>query len=107
MILISQNSVDNPMIKNFLVRMKLLVLLLLCHRLSAATYGTGWPLVGSAGGRRVAQRADQRTTVWQRAHKRFTQVRAAARHKTLLLLWWIDGGMNGVVCNTLCPTRFS
>ena len=23
---------------------------------------------------------------------RFTQVRAAARHKTLLLLWWIDGG---------------
>ena len=44
------------------------------------------------GGRRVAQRADQREVGRQRAHKQFTQVRAAARHKTLVLLWWIDGG---------------
>ena len=72
-----------------------------CCEISATTYGTGWPLAGSAGGRRVAQRADQRTAARQRAHKQFTQVRAAARRKTLLLLWWIDGGMNVVVRSTL------
>ena len=66
-----------------------------------ATYGTRRPLAGSAGGRRAAQRADQRTTARQRAHKKFTQVRAAARRKTLLLLWWIDGGMEVVVHSTL------
>ena len=73
----------------------------ICRRISAATYGTGRPLAGSTGGRRVAQRADQRTTAHQRAHKKFTQVRAAARRKTLLLLWWIDGGMSVVVRSTL------
>ena len=31
----------------------------------------------------------------------FTQVRAASRHKTLLLLWWIDGGKLLVVRSTL------
>ena len=29
-----------------------------CREISVATYGTEWPLVGMAGGRRVAQRAD-------------------------------------------------
>ena len=72
-----------------------------------ATYGTGWPLVGSVGGGRVAQRADQRMAARQRAHKQFTQVRAAMRHKTLLLLWWIDGGMNVVVYSTLARQGLS
>ena len=71
------------------------------HGISVATYVTGQPLAGSAGGRRVAQRADQRTTARQRAHKQFTQVRAATRRKTLLLLWWIDGGMSVVMHSTL------
>jgi hypothetical protein len=31
----------------------------------------------------------------------FTQVRDAARHKTLLLLWWIDGGKMVVQRSTL------
>ena len=66
-----------------------------------ATYGTRRPLAGSAGGRRVAQRVDQRTAARQRAHKQFTQVRATVRRKTLLLLWWIDGGKVVVVCSTL------
>ena len=43
-----------------------------CRGISAATYGTGWPLVGSAGGRRVAKRAEQHAATWQRAHKQFT-----------------------------------
>ena len=72
-----------------------------CRGISAATYGTRRPLAGSAGGRRVAQRADQRTAARQRAHKQFTQVRAAARRKTLLLLWWIDGGKVVVERSTL------
>ena len=42
-----------------------------CRGISAATYGTGWPLVGSAGGRRIAQRANQRTAARRGAHKRF------------------------------------
>ena len=29
-----------------------------CCGISASTYGIGWPLAGSAGGRRIAQRAD-------------------------------------------------
>ena len=49
----------------------------------------------------VAQRADQRTSARRRAHKQFTQVQAAVRRKTLLLLWWIDGGVNVVMCSTL------
>ena len=69
--------------------------------MSAATYGTGWSLACLAGGLLDAQRADQRMAARQRAHKQFTQVRAAARRKTLLLLWWIDSGMNVVVCSTL------
>ena len=72
-----------------------------CRGISAATYGTGRPLVGSARGSRVAQRADQCTIARQRAHKKFTQVRAAARRKTLLLLWWIDGGKDGGERSTL------
>ena len=31
----------------------------------------------------------------------FTQVRASVRHKTLLLLWWIDGGKVEVVRSTI------
>ena len=31
----------------------------------------------------------------------FTQVRAAVRRKTLLLLWWIDGGKGGGECKAL------
>ena len=76
-----------------------------CRGISAATYGTGRPLAGSAGGRRVAQRADQRTAARQRAHKQFTQVRAAARRKTLLLLWWIDGGNERGGAWYTCPAR--
>ena len=72
-----------------------------CRGISAATYGTEWSLAGLAGGRRVAQRADQRAAARQRAHKQFTQVRATARRKSLLLLWWIDGGMNVVVRSAL------
>ena len=40
-----------------------------CHRISTTTYVTRRPLAGSAGGRRVAQRADQCTAARQRAHK--------------------------------------
>ena len=63
--------------------------------------GPGRPLVGSVGG--VALHKEQRN---MRQHGRdctssFTQVRAAARHKTLLLLWWIDGGMWIMQCSTL------
>ena len=59
-----------------------------------------------AGGRRVAERADERIAAWQKAHEQFTQVRAAVRRKTLLLLWWIDGGMNVGVCSTLARQGF-
>ena len=69
--------------------------------ISAATYGTGWPLAGSARARHIAQRAYQRAAARQRAHKQFTKVWAAARRKTLLLLWWIDGGMSVVTRSTL------
>ena len=72
-----------------------------CRGISAATYGTGWSLAGSAGGHRVAQREDQRTAARQRGHEQFTQGRATATRKTLLLLWWIDDGMNVVVHSTL------
>ena len=72
-----------------------------CCGISTATYGNRRPLAGSAGGRRIAQRADQRIAARQRTHKQFTQVWAAARHKTLLLLWWIDGGMEVVKHSTL------
>ena len=59
-------------------------------RISVAGYprppmGPGGPLLVRRG-RRVAQRADQRAAARQRAHKQFTQVRATARRKTLLLL---------------------
>ena len=33
--------------------------------------GPGWPLAGSAGGSRVAQRVDQRGAVRQRSHGQF------------------------------------
>ena len=72
-----------------------------CFGISAATYGTEWPLVGSAGGRRVAQRADKCGAARHGSHKQFTQVRAAVRRKTLLLLWWIDGGRVVVERSTL------
>ena len=54
--------------------------------------GPGGPLLVRQGG--VALHKEQ-TSVGQhgRDHTRnFTQVRAAVRRKTLLLLWWIDGG---------------
>ena len=66
-----------------------------------ATYGTRRSLAGSAGGRRVAQRAEN---VRQRGSDHtcnFTQVRAAVRRKTLLPLWWIDGGKGGGEHSTL------
>ena len=47
---------------------------------------------GSAGAE-VVQRADQ-----GEAHERFTQVRAARMHKTLLLLACIDFLLGSVVC---------
>ena len=72
-----------------------------CCEISAATYGTRRPLVGSAGGRRIAQRADQRTVAQLRAHKQYIQVWAITRHKTLLLLWWIVGEMEVVKHSTL------
>ena len=72
-----------------------------CRGISAAAYGTGRPLAGSAGD--VLLHKEQ-TSVGQ--HDRdhtgsSTQVRSAARRKTLLLLWWIDGGKVVVVCSTL------
>ena len=36
----------------------------------------------------------------------FTQVRAAVRRKTLLLLWWIDGGKVVVERSTLARQGF-
>src|SRR5215216_6593643 len=44
--------------------------------------------------RSVGQRGSDHTS-------NFTQVWAAVRHKTLLLLWWIDGGRKVVVRSTL------
>ena len=66
-----------------------------------ATYGTKGPLASSVGGQRIAQRADERGAARQGSHKQFTQVRAAVRRKTLLLLWWIDGGKVVVERSTL------
>ena len=57
------------------------------------------------GGRRIAQRAEQRAAARQRTHKQFTQVRAAARCKTLLLLWWIYGGNERGGAWYTCPAR--
>ena len=71
---------------------------MVCRGRSAATYWTGRPLACSAGD--VALHKEQ-TSARQRAHKQFTQVRATARRKTLLMLWWIDGGMSVVVRSTL------
>ena len=54
--------------------------------------GPGGPLLVRQGG--VALHKEQ-TSVGQHGKNHtgnFTQVRAAARRKTLLLLWWIDGG---------------
>ena len=70
-------------------------------RETTATYGTRRSLAGSAGGRRVAQRGDEHGAAWQGSHKQFTQVRATVRRKTLLLLWWIDGGKGGGEHSTL------
>lgn len=53
--------------------------------------GPEGPLLVRQGGRRVAQRADERGAARQGSHEQFTQVQAAVRRKTLLLLWWIDG----------------
>ena len=63
--------------------------------------GPGGPLLVRQGD--VALHKEQ-TSVWQ--HDRdhtgsFTRVRATARCKTLLLLWWIDGGKVVVECSTL------
>ena len=54
--------------------------------------GPGGPLLVRQGGNALHK---EQTSVGQdgkdHAHN-FTQVRAAVRCKTLLLLWWIDGG---------------
>nr|XP_045083787.1 uncharacterized protein LOC120962986 [Aegilops tauschii subsp. strangulata] len=67
--------------------------------------GYPWPPMGP-GGPLLVRQGDvmlhkEQISARQRAHKQFTQVRATARHKTLLLLWWIDGRMNVVVRGTL------
>ena len=68
-----------------------------CRGMSTATYGTGRPLADSAGGCRVAQRAEECEAAQQGSHDRFTQV----SRKTLLLLWWIDDGNVVFVRSTL------
>ena len=63
--------------------------------------GPGGPLLVRQGD--VALHKEQ-TSVGQhdRDHTgNFTQVRAAVRRKTLLLLWWIDGGKVVVERSTL------
>ena len=70
-------------------------------RETTATYGTRRPLAGSAGGETLHK---EQMSVGQhgRDHTRnFTHVRAAVRRKTLLLLWWIDGGRMVVEHSTL------
>ena len=70
-------------------------------RETTTTYGAMSPLWFGRGDEHVAQRAE---TVAQHGRDHtgnFTQVQAAARRKTLLLLWWIDGGMEVVKHNTL------
>lgn len=84
-----------------LVRMKCSYYKIYCRGKTTATYETRRPLAGSAGGHHVAQRSDQHGAARQESHKKFTQVRAVVRHKTLLLLWWIDGGNLVVEHNTL------
>ena len=66
-----------------------------------ATDGIRRPLAGSVGD--VALHKEQ-TSVGQHGKDHagiFTQVRAAVRRKTLLLLWWIDGGKVVVEYSTL------
>ena len=63
--------------------------------------GPGGPLLVRQGA--VALHKEQ-TSVGQHGRDHacnFTQVRAAVRCKTLLLLWWIDGGKVVVECSTL------
>ena len=66
-----------------------------------ATYGTKGPLLVWQGGCRVAQRAEERAAARPQLHRQFYPVRAAVRRKTLLLLWWIDGGKVVVERSTL------
>ena len=63
--------------------------------------GPEGPLLVRQGRRRVAQRAEERGTACRDHMVDFTQVQAAVRRKTLLLLWWIDGGRMMVGCGTL------
>ena len=68
---------------------------------TTATYGTRRPLAGSAGGDTLHK---EQTSVAQHGRDHagnFTQVRAAMRRKTQLLLWWIDGGKVVVERSTL------
>ena len=55
-----------------------------------ATYGAIGPLWFGKGEGRIAQRAETVEQCGSDDMGSFTQVRAAARRKTLLLLWWID-----------------
>ena len=57
---------------------------------TTATYGAISPLWFGMGDEHIAQRV-KNVAQHDRDHTgSFTQVRAAARRKTLLLLWWID-----------------
>ena len=56
-----------------------------------ATYGAMSPFWFGGGGHVTKERRS--VTQHDRDHTgSFTQVRAIARRKTLLMLWWIDGG---------------
>ena len=69
--------------------------------------GLGWPLAGLIGGGVVLNKEQMNMRPHDRDHTgSFTQVRAAARHKTLLLLWWIDGGNVVVERSTLARQGF-
>jgi hypothetical protein len=60
---------------------------------TTATYGAISPLWFGRGDEHIAQRAEN-VAQHDRDHTgNYTQVRATARRKTLLLLWWIDGGL--------------
>ena len=66
-----------------------------------ATYGTMSPFL-FGGGMGTFHKERRSATQHVRDHMgSFTQVWAAVRHKTLLLLWLIDGGKVVVVCSTL------
>ena len=68
---------------------------------TTATYGTKGPLLVRRGDGTL-HKEQKNVGQHDRDHAgNFTQVRAAVRRKTLLLLWWIDGGRMVVERSTL------